>query len=535
MLPAVLLALYLAVRLPALGRYVTTDEALWLRRSANFYRAVTNGDWANTYQSPHPGVITQWAGAVGFWLALPDYNHVGSDAIHDTQLLQLMENRGINPMQVLASGRLVLVLVHAAAFIACWPFARRLLGRPVAALGMALLAFDPFVIAHQRLLHLDGLLASFMLLALLAFLDYVHQGRWQTLLIAAIATGLAWLTKTPALFLLPVFAAITICFWWGERRSKPKRKLSLWVAFFVWLIISILVVFILFPALWIKPLEIPTQMVSYALGSAEGEYSGPVYFNGLVYPEGDLGAAGWIFYPLVFLWRSTPWVLIGMAMALWVWFTTRQPAEVNSKILALFAFGFLLFMTTAGKKFDRYLLPALPPLILFAGWGWVQFSARLKWFQQANWRSVALFALVGVLQFTSALPTYPYYLSYYDPLMGGSAVAQQAMMIGWGEGLDQAADYINHQPNVQPGDAAAWYSVSFNLMTSAAADDIPVTLELSQPQLDELMAKKYLVIYIHQWQRGTPQNLLDTLNDLEPEKRIVLNGIEYARIYHLKP
>jgi hypothetical protein len=551
LLPAALLVLFLALRLPGLGRYVTTDEALWLRRSANFYLAVSNGDWANTYQSPHPGVVTQWAGAAGFWLEFPDYNHVGSDAIHDTQLLQLMENRGINPMQVLAAGRLVLVLVHAAAFIACWPFARRLLGMPAAALGMALLAFDPLVIAHQRLLHLDGLLASFMLLALLAFLDYLHQDRWQSLLIAAIATGLAWLTKTPALFLLPVFAAIYVYFWWTERKARQKRRMPLWMGFSAWLIISILVVFILFPALWSNPLGIPIQIVGYALGSAGGEYSGPVYFNGVIYPEGDLGVAGWIFYPLVLLWRGTPLVLIGIALAIWNFFprktrrSARHPVPKTavaanglpdlqiSGLLFIFSLAFILFMTIAGKKFDRYLLPVMPPLILLAGWGWVQLAARMKWFLQTGWRPIALFTLVGALQLGNALPTYPYYLSYYDPLMGGSTQAPQTMMLGWGEGLDQAADYINHQPDMQPGDAAAWYSVSFNLMTSAPADDIPVALELSQPELEALMAKKYLVIYIHQWQRGTPQNLLDRLQGLDPEYRVMINGIEYVRVYHL--
>jgi hypothetical protein len=292
-------------------------------------------------------------------------------------------------------------------------------------------------------------------------------------------------------------------------------------------------------------------MVGYALGSAEGEYSGPVYFNGLVYPEGDLGAAGWIFYPLVLLWRTTPLVVAGLILAIWSFaaalyrHSARRPVPKTtieakgladlqtSGLLFISSLAFILFMTIAGKKFDRYLLPALPPLLLLAGWGWAQLAARMKWFQQTSWRPIAMFALVGALQLASALPTYPYYLSYYDPLMGGSGQAPQTMMLGWGEGLDQAADYINHQPDVQPGDAAAWYSVSFNLMTSAAADDIPVQLQLSQPQLDGLLAKKYLVIYIHQWQRGTPQNLLDRLQGLDPEYRVMINGIEYVRVYHL--
>jgi 4-amino-4-deoxy-L-arabinose transferase-like glycosyltransferase len=273
-------------------------------------------------------------------------------------------------------------------------------------------------------------------------------------------------------------------------------------------------------------------MASYALGSAEGEYSGPIFFNGVVYPDGELGATGWIFYPLVFLWRSTPLVLIGLVLAVLAFFSRQLPSHQRTIALVfVFSLAFILFMTIAGKKFDRYLLPALLPLILIAGWGWAQLAARLQWLQRSAWRAPAFLGAIAALQLASALPTFPYYLSYYNPLLGGSARASQTMMIGWGEGLDQAADYLNHQPDVQPGDAAAWYSVSFNLLTSAAADDIPIKLSLTQAELDALLAKEYLVIYVHQWQRGTPQNLLDALADLEPEHRVVINGIEYVRVY----
>jgi hypothetical protein len=42
-----------------------------------------------------------------------------------------------------------------------------------------------------------------------------------------------------------------------------------------------------------------------------------------------------------------------------------------------------------------------------------------------------------------------------------------------------------------------------------------------------------LVIYIHQWQRGTPQNLLDALSQLTPVHVVEINGVEYARVYQL--
>lgn len=535
LLPAILVAVFLAVRMPALGRFVTTDEALWLRRSANFYLAVTKGDWAATYQSPHPGLITQWAGAAGFWLQFPQYWQVGFEEIHDFELLRLMENRGTNAMEVLASGRAVLVIIHAAAFAALWPFLRRLFGVGAAAFSMGLLALDPFLIAHQRLLHLDGLLASFMLLAILSYIHFVRTQARSALAVAGVATGLALLTKTPALFLLPAIAALAAYHVWAEWRLGTKDAIA-WQGPLWCLAIALVVMFALFPALWTAPLDIFGSMVGYALGSAEGEYSGPVFFNGVIYPDGNLGAAGWYFYFINFLWRATPVVVFGLLAAAYGAFTSWREARQSTRLavvsLALFAVGFGLFMTLADKKFDRYLLPALPPLTLLAGWGWWTLAARIAWLQKHAWRLGTAVAALVALQAASSLPTFPYYLSYYNPLLGGATAAPNTMMIGWGEGLDQAAAYLNAR-EVAAGDAAAWYSVSFNLMLSDSADDIPVTLELSPAELDSLLAKEYLVVYIHQWQRGTPHNLLSALKGLEPEQRVWINGLEYVRIYRL--
>src|SRR3989304_203029 len=229
LLPLALLAVFLAMRLPGLGRFVTTDEALWLRRSGSFYLALSNGVWADTFQSPHPGALTQWAGAAGFYLAFPPYAQAGSPQIHDAQLLRLIENRGVNPMAVLAAGRAALVLVHAAAFLAAWPFARRLLGERVAALGLALIALDPLVIAHQRLLHLDGLLASLMLLSVLAYLAFLQDGKLASLAVSALAAGLAWLTKTPSWFLFPFMGSTTVFFLWHKHEKGKSRHLPLWL------------------------------------------------------------------------------------------------------------------------------------------------------------------------------------------------------------------------------------------------------------------------------------------------------------------
>jgi hypothetical protein len=530
---AALLVLFLAARLPALGRFVTTDEALWLRRSANFYLAVSEGDWASTFQSEHPGLITQWAGAAGFWLRFPAYAQAGEPEVHDSELLRIMENRGVGAMQVLAAGRSVLVLLHAAAFAALWPFASRRLGQTAAAMGMALLALDPFVAAHQRLLHLDGLLASFMLLAVLAWWDYLLAPRRSALAVSAVATGLALLTKTPALFLFPFVLALTLYQVWADGRKRDwlvrLRPLVAWVA------IALGVMLLGFPAMWQAPLATLQQMLGYALGSAQGEFSGPLFFLGRVYPDGDFGAAGLLFYALSFLWRSTPLVLIGLGCAVFVKEKQKREAGTDEQqtilVLLAFAISFLTFMTLADKKFDRYLLPALPALILVAGWGWAKL-AQAPALRKPTWRAPALLTAVLALQLASAASAFPYYLSYYNPLLRAVAPVESQMQIGWGEGLDQAAAYLNE--HAKPSErVASWYSTAFNLMYPSGAEDIPIALNLGEAQLANLLSVDYLVIYVHEWQRTTPQNLLNALAELQPEKTIRIDGIDYVRIYNL--
>jgi 4-amino-4-deoxy-L-arabinose transferase-like glycosyltransferase len=163
---------------------------------------------------------------------------------------------------------------------------------------------------------------------------------------------------------------------------------------------------------------------------------------------------GWLFYPVNYLWRTTPAVLGGLALALLAFLKRWPPLEEGRQreitvLLVLYALLFAVMMSLGAKKFDRYLIPSFPPLDLVAGIGW---AGLLGWLwgrpRQPLWRWVAV--ALGVLAIGSqavlAGRTYPYYLTYYNPLLGGSAKAPEVMMIGWGEGLDQAARYINGLP-----------------------------------------------------------------------------------------
>jgi hypothetical protein len=541
-------ALALLLWLPrglALDTFVAVDERSWLTRAGNFYLALTDGDWAATFQRYHPGVTTMWLGMGGFLWRYPDYpadaaGQIGSMAAGIEDFLAEHDHP---PLELLAAARALVVLAHIGVLLAAFWIAVDLLGGLAALTGVLLIAFEPFLLGLSRMLHVDGLSSSFMLLALLAYFRYRQPdpalgGRRRDLVVSGVAAGLAWLSKSPALFLIPfvgVVALIDLGAAWRQGQLNAKTVGRTFVSLVVWGLIGAAVFVALWPAMWVDPLGSLTAIFSAAGESAAEGHSKALYFNGAAI-GGDPGV--W-FYPITFLWRTTPVTLLGatLAVAGWLWAWRRAPAArpqgwPTVGLLLLFALAFLVFMTLGSKKFPRYLLPLYMPLDLAAGagyvWalGWVAASAlgrRTALLAAPAIYRWALPIVVGV-QAVLALPHFPYYFTYYNPLLGGSARAPEVMMIGLGEGLDAAARYLNAKPDAEDLTAASWYrGGSFNYVFAGHDLDI-----------EDFYRADYAVIYAHQWQRRVPDDrLLDYFAGLAPEHVVTLHGLDYAWVYNL--
>lgn len=120
----------------------------------------------------------------------------------------------------------------------------------------------------------------------------------------------------------------------------------------------------------------------------------------------------------------------------------------------------------------------------------------------------------------------PYYSTYYNPLMGGAAGAARLMTIGWGEGLNEAAVYLEAQPQAENLDVAVCgYKRALNPFfrgDSPGYDSDTATV----------MEADYLVYYRPYLQR---ELCLDTWSFLGyhavPAHRVTLQGVDYALIY----
>jgi 4-amino-4-deoxy-L-arabinose transferase-like glycosyltransferase len=552
---AALLLLILALALPrltTLNNDVTIDEPLWLMRSANFYQALWNKDWKNTYQAEHPGVTITWAGTAGFLFKFPGYVKLVDEQFKKANIFQeFLSSKSRTALELLVAGRAFTALGVILALLLAFPLMVRLAGWGPAFLASFLIALDPYFIALSRLLHLDGLVTALMLLSLLAFLCYLDKGRRKRdLLLSGVAAGLSWLTKSPAFFLIPFFGLLMLIelfkTWKGigiaELRQHTAWLRNIWAVsrpWLVWLAIGVIVFVLLWPAMWVDPLGTIRNVFGGATDYALEGSDKATFFAGQVI---DAGQSVWYFYPVSLLWRITLPVLIGVLIGVTACIFPKKFGLSGDHrrmawVMGLFALLFIVFITLSKKVADRYQIPVQPALCILAALGWYVLMERLvAWLGRrfpgapASLFMPFLGGVIVFVQLLGVLQTAPYYMNYYNPLLGGDRAAPGVMMIGRGEGLDLAARYLNSLPDARRLHVYAWYATGpFSYFFNGKTWSIE-----SNTSLDDILKADYIVLYIHQWQRQTPsKEVLDFFAAQTPVYVARIGNLDYAQVYDL--
>ncbi|CAG0936604.1 hypothetical protein TFLX_05485 [Thermoflexales bacterium] len=436
----------LLARSGALKQYVVPDEPSWVWRSLNFSQALAEGDWAGTAQMGHPGVTTMWLGSLGILAKR------AADPIATTDALQwLSQVSNLAPENAealkrlgifLTYARLPVILVNALGVVLIYLLMRRLWGQRVGVMAGLLFALDPFAAGLSGLLHVDGLLATFSVLSVLAMLNGLNrpsplttlpsEGRGKAVgwfALAGAFAGLAFLSKSPGIFLTG-FAVVILFLAVVSRRLSFIRAL---ICLLLFVMVHLSWFMVLYPAMWVQPIETVSGIFGLAKSLSQHAVR-PTFFDG----QYTLNH-GPSFYPLALAFRLTPVLVLGLLAALIfivvaVW--KRSDARLFGVIVLLLGAAlFIAFITPAAKKYDRYMLPAEAWLILVAAWGFGQIRSGVV-------RSLALMGAAALV-----LINWPYLLMHYNWLLGGAPQAQQRFAVGWGEGLGAAANWINQQPD----------------------------------------------------------------------------------------
>jgi hypothetical protein len=546
-LPLAVLALALLARVPALGAFDTVDEPRWVHRSVPFIGGLLFPDYACppvdqgrqfpttglgcTLQTGHPGVTTMWGGGLGL---LAYYWQVVRPAGVD--LRTFLKDIDVLDPALIAPMRLPLAVVASLFVLLFYLLVRRLLGEKVALVAGLLVALNPFHIALSRVLHHDALTANFMILSLLCMVGYWLQGwgrRW--LLVSAIFAGIAFLAKAVAWFMMPCAAMIGLLgLYYQARRGQWRgwgsvgQMVGEGVA---WGAVAWLTFAALFPAMWVIPSEVISRIAELSFGKAQAGHEADQYFLGsIVHDPGPL------YYPIGWFLRASPLEIAGLLvlpLAAWRFLHSlrQKMAEHSAQVaLALFLATFLVFETLSSKKMVRYFLPAFPAVDILAALGLLWLADRLARLTRREaiqrWALPALGGLVLLGQGWLVADNYPYYFTYYNPLAGGAPGAAQVMDVGWGEGLNEAAAYLNRRPGSESLQVTSDYNLTFSPFFAGEANEF-------DGQVDTAMKSDYLVFYRRQLQSELHDpNLWHYLDQhYTPIQRVTLQGLDYALIY----
>lgn len=572
---AVVFAAALVPRLAHLGRFVTWDEPAWALRTLRFWQAVLDGRWAETVPSAHPGVLTVWLGGVG--LAVERWRQPAAVAWAWRVAADLPGLRDTDDAALKALGAILpgltwpVAVFHAAGIAVAYRLARRLVGRPTAAVFAALLAFDPFAVGLSRVLHVDALQMTCGAVAVLAAGVFARRGGRRHLVVAGIATALAALAKLPGLAVaLPVGV---LALWPRRAEGSPGGRGSRAIAagslgaggdplaaasppearwpsaagrwsttgnVATLVMAAVLTAVALWPALWADPWA---TLEFVRAGSTK--YAGRAVDTAHFFLGATVVEPGPRFYPVAFAFRLAPLMLLGLGASLAAWRRMR-PVERRVWLVAVgLAVGYAAALSLSPKKFDRYLLPTWPAWALAAAIGYhaawrgrmsgssdpargavppAAWRDRLPASPAARLAAIAV-ALVAVFQARAVLD--PYAVAWYSPLGGGTAGAAAAIPVGWGEGLDRMAAAID----TDGADLGAPPGQRTMVATSAVPGLAPLVRAAVIPLDPERLADADAVVrYLADTQVPAPDWLAPVLAHT-PVVTTTVHGIPFAWAY----
>ncbi|MEB3357463.1 MAG: phospholipid carrier-dependent glycosyltransferase [Synechococcales bacterium] len=547
----------LVLRVWAIAVPLNADEAKWLSRGVLFWKGLLAGNLAETYQSPHPGVPNMWLSGLGMLIncqlsqIFPDLfaAHQPNELGACTETLPFAVGLYILP-------RLLQAIATSACMAAFYVLTRRLMGGAIALIATVLLLLEPFFLGYQRFITTDAPHADLGSLSLLLFLLYLRQGGstprrpTRRLLVASgVLMGGSVAAKIIALFAVPavgLWAVLTELGLWTSRFPRQGwRRRSIEMG--IWVAALLVALVVIWPALWLQP-----GYTLNRLSEALLEESGRGYF----FFQGELThAPGPMFYLVAIALRLSPWLQLGCLACLVTLLIPhiRRQLSIAPDLLALglATLWFVGCLSVSTTKLDRYLSFVIPLLAILAAAGWSFLAVAVRshlqtrlppvYFQWPVALSVGVATGLGLGQMVFLLPHFPYCLTYFNPLWGGSAAAQQLIMVGQGEGLDQTAAWLN--PQLQPGEpprselppsqremtVASWHRSVLAAYFHGKSLLIP---QDELPDRDFWEQAHRIVFYQNQLQRQLPSpEFIQYFAAQPPLHSVRLHGIDYAVTY----
>ncbi|MBI1833780.1 MAG: phospholipid carrier-dependent glycosyltransferase [Candidatus Andersenbacteria bacterium] len=476
-------------RLFSLGQVLTIDEPLWIDRGAVFVQRVATLQFAESVPALQPGVTTAWiSGSVA---------RFGSLAVSQSSIAV------VTALLILLSGYFLSRL---------WP--------PFWAWSATfLLALDPFLIGHSRVVHTDALLGLFLLTSTLSLLVYLERTGQEKKItdkryaaFSGILLGLAVLTKVFALAIIPAHAIIILFYVRTQRLPLSRIILS----FTLWLLTAVATLFFVWPALWVNVADTVHAMYDGISQYEDGTRTGEVTDQ-------------WWYYIRESAVRLSPFALIFLPFSLLaIWRNRHTRMGRTAGVLLLTGVLYAVILSLRGERSVRYILFSLLTITVS---GLVGLQLLLDWSQKRwhlNVEKARLGAIIFILLslFIIDARLHPYYLSYVNPFYPLEADHK----LGWGQGLEQAARWVEeHDPNRS---VATYYPRVFKYFYNGHG-----SVE-SLAHIPE-NTPSFVVLYRSMFERSADSPESDLihiyLDQQTPVHTVTINGLPMVWIFENKP
>ena len=227
------------------------DESLWsYGRVPGFWNAVATHNWKKTKISDKPGITVALISGLGLPF-IPDPRPYESLIYASKTPEQLKEIENIYFFL-----RLPILIFSLASLAVFFLFIKKLLNERVALLATVLIGLSPILVGMSIYINSDSLLWIFLPLTILSFLIYQKFSNQKYLVLSGGFLGLSLLTKYVAVILFPFLLALIFLryiFSSSDNAGALKYFKKAFGDYLILLIISVAVIFLLFPATWLKP------------------------------------------------------------------------------------------------------------------------------------------------------------------------------------------------------------------------------------------------------------------------------------------
>ena len=418
-------------RLPDLGSDMfNTDVWKWKARTYDFGTGVFTLDFEKTIQKYHPGVTLMWIGTA----SVKTYNLANDLFLGYGDNLNAVF--GLHFLQ-----KLFVVIVLGLVLSSILYALRNLFWLKYALIAMFLISVEPLFMALSRVVHLEGLMSVFLLASFVWLFYFIEYSKLKKhLVLSGIFGGLAILTKTSAIFIVPF--SLYMLFLSKLFESKNLIESVKWCLkdFVVWFLVLLVSFFVLWPAMYTH--------ASLALATLyRGIFTIGVERSHLQLYFGEwVENPGWLFYLVVLISKSSLYLLAGAFGIFAYWKQSDDQRREKFRFYCVsFAVLYLVELTIPAKKLDRYILPSVLTLILsvslFYEWLYSKLEEGLKKNTLHIILLVFIFAVPGVV---TAIQLHPNYLSYYSPLVGGMKKGVHIIEPKWMFGQKEVTHYFEN-------------------------------------------------------------------------------------------